>query len=179
MVRAHDGFRMALSFDFVEVEKDQDVIKVYKYKNGEKEIVDQVDAAKEIVVDSNRVMVVFRSDCSVNRKGFQATIRAVRRVGNKATSPASKNYKAVVSTEESFETTTSEKTTTQVATTQRATTQELTPQLFSTQTATTQNTNYTTAISQIVKKGNTITDKKLTKRYEKTISTIQNKKFIP
>ena len=145
VVRAHDGFHFTLTFDFVEVEKDQDVIKVYKYQNGgEKEIVDQVDVAREFEVDSNRVLVVFRSDCSVNKKGFRATIRAVGRDNNKATSPATKSYK-MVSIEESFETITSEKTTPK--------------------------TNHTTAISQIVKKGKTIINIKLTKSYKK-ITTI-------
>ena len=156
VVRAHDGFHFTLTFDFVEVEKDQDVIKVFKYQNdGEKKIVDQVDVAREFEVDSNRVLVVFRSDCSVNKKGFRATIRAVGRDNNKATSPATKSYK-MVSTEESFENITSEKTT---------------PQNTMTQTATTPKTNHTTAISQIVKKGKTIINIKLTKSYKK-ITTI-------
>ena len=172
MVRAHDGFHFTLTFDFVEVEKDQDVIKVYKYQNGgEKEIVDQVDVAREFEVDSNRVLVVFRSDCSVNKKGFRATIRAVGRDNNKATSPATKIYK-MVSIEESFDSITSEKTTPQNTMTQTATTQKsTTPQTITTQTATTPKTNHTTAISQIVKKGKTIINIKLTKSYKK-ITTI-------
>ena len=144
VVRAHDGFHLTLSFDFVEVEKDQDVIKVYKYNgNGDKEIVDRVDVANEFEVESNRILVVFKSDCSVNRKGFRATVRAVGREGNKATSPELKNYKSEVSTEGSFESTTSENTTSQITTTQKTTpevttTQKTTPEVTTTEKTTPQ-----------------------------------------
>ena len=78
IIRTHEGFFLKLNFNYVDIEVDLDTIDVYKiHDNGDEEIVDQVNTAKQLVVEFKQVHIIFRSDCTVNRSGFQASIQAV------------------------------------------------------------------------------------------------------
>ena len=71
IIRTHDVFFLYLNFRTVEIEVDLDTIEVYKFQdNSNKTIVDQVKHAKKLVVNCNQVVIVFRSDCTVNKRGF-------------------------------------------------------------------------------------------------------------
>ena len=79
LIRTHDGFFLKINFEHVQVEADLDIIDVYKFHaSSDKELVDQVTVAKQLVVKCNQALIVFRSDCSVNRSGFQATALIIK-----------------------------------------------------------------------------------------------------
>merc|ERR1719427_337824 len=79
IIRTHDGYFLKLNFRVVQIEDDLDTIEVYKFEaNGDKNIVDNVKVAKQLVVNSNQLVIVFKSDCTVNKRGFQATAKAIK-----------------------------------------------------------------------------------------------------
>ena len=79
IIRTHDGYFLKLNFKVVQIEGDLDTIEVYKFEvNGDKKIVDDVKVAKQLVVNSNQLVIVFKSDCTVNKRGFQATVQAIK-----------------------------------------------------------------------------------------------------
>ena len=80
VIRTHNGFYLNINFEIVEMELDIDTISVYKfYDNGEKELVDQINFARQLLIKCNQVVIVFRSDCTVNKSGFQAAVKAIRK----------------------------------------------------------------------------------------------------
>ena len=82
LIRTHDGFFLKINFDVVDVEIDLDRIDVYKFHdNRDKEFVEEINVAKQLIVKSNQVLIVFGTDCTVSRSGFQATVQAMKRSG--------------------------------------------------------------------------------------------------
>ena len=103
IIRTHHGFFLRLNFKTVEVEVDVDTIDVYKLRtNGDTELVDQVNVAKQLIIKSNQVEIVLRSDCTVNRSGFQATVQSIKssnqteKTKTKAISTAKSNTKETI-----------------------------------------------------------------------------------
>ena len=117
IIRTHDGFFLKLNFRVVKIEADIDTIEVYKFEaNGDKKIVDEVKVAKQLVVDSSQLVIVFRSDCTVNRRGFEATVQPIRIIYNETEKTTTEATTTKITT---TPTTTTPTTTTPTTTTQK------------------------------------------------------------
>ena len=133
IIRTHYGFYVKFNFESIDTEVDRDTISVYKLRvNADKELVDQVTVAKNLLVKCNQAEIVFRADCSVNTSGFQATVQII-----KSNDQTEKTTTKAISTK-----TNSKKITTKILTTQKAipeipTTQNITPEIPTARTTTT------------------------------------------
>jgi len=79
LIRTHAGHSLSLDMKNVDVEKDLDTITVYDVQSsGNKKLLSEVNVAKQLNTLSNHILVVFKSDCSVNRGGFSAVVNVAR-----------------------------------------------------------------------------------------------------
>ena len=131
IIRTHDSFLIKISFETVDIEVDIDTIDVYKLHDvGDKELVDQITVAKQILVESNQAEIVFRTDCTVNKYGFRATLQIIK----------NKNQAKKTQTKSNSNTTrTTRTTTTEIPTTQNITTEISTTHNTIPETPTTEN----------------------------------------
>ena len=79
LIRTRTGYSLSIDIKEVELEKDVDVLAVYDVQSsGEKKLLSEVSVAKQLDTFSNRVLAVFKSDCSVNRGGFSAVVNIAK-----------------------------------------------------------------------------------------------------
>ena len=79
LVRTRAGYSVSIDVKEVDLEKDLDVLTVYDVRSsGENEVLSEVSVAKQLDTFSNRVLAVFKSDCSVNRGGFSAVVSVAK-----------------------------------------------------------------------------------------------------
>ena len=79
LIRTHAGNSLSLDMKNVDLEKDLDTITVYDVQSsGEKKLLSELNVAKQLNTLSNHILVVFMSDCSVNRGGFSAIVSVLR-----------------------------------------------------------------------------------------------------
>jgi len=181
IIRTHEGYFLKLNFKVVKIEDDVDTIEVYKFEtNGDKKIVDEINVAKQLVVNSNQLIIVFISDCTVNKRGFQATVQSIKsdnEIENKtpvATTPEMPTTQNTTPEIPTTQNTTPEKATTKNTTPEKATIQNTTPEIPTTQNTTpempiTQNTTPEKATTK-----NTTAEKATAQNTTPEISTTQN-----
>jgi len=79
LMRTRAGYSLSMDVKEVDLEKDLDTLTVYDVRSsGEKKVLSEVSVAKQLDTFSNRVLTVFKSDCSVNRGGFSAVVSIVK-----------------------------------------------------------------------------------------------------
>jgi len=88
LIRTRAGYSLSIDVKEVELEKDLDTLTVYDVQSsGEKKVLSEVSVAKQFETFSNRVLVLFKSDCSVNRGGFTAVVNISKNKRNKCETP--------------------------------------------------------------------------------------------
>ena len=79
LIRTHAGYSLSIDVKEVDLEKDLDTLVVYDVQSsGEKKVLSEVSVAKQLGTFSNRVLAIFKSDCSVNRGGFSAVVNIAK-----------------------------------------------------------------------------------------------------
>ena len=75
LMRTHPGYSLSVDVKEIDLEKDLDALTVHDVQSsGKKKLLSEVSVAKRLDTFSNRVLVTFKSDCSVNRGGFTAVV---------------------------------------------------------------------------------------------------------
>jgi len=75
LMRTHPGYSLSVDVKEIDLEKDLDALTVHDVQSsGKRKLLSEVSVAKRLDTFSNRVLVTFKSDCSVNRGGFTAVV---------------------------------------------------------------------------------------------------------
>ena len=73
------GYSLTVDFKNVDLEKNVDNIQVYSFNNkNEKTHIKSVRSVEKLSTVSNRILIIFTSDCSENHRGFNATVSVNR-----------------------------------------------------------------------------------------------------
>merc|ERR1719427_943849 len=73
------GHSLTVDFKSVDIEKNVDNIQVYSFNNkNEKTHIKSVRAVEKLSTESNRILIIFTSDCSESHRGFNATVSVNR-----------------------------------------------------------------------------------------------------
>ena len=79
LIRTRAGYSLSIDVKEVDLEKDLDTLTVYDVQSSwEKKVLGEVSVAKKLHTFSSRVLAVFKSNCSVNRRGFSAVVIIVK-----------------------------------------------------------------------------------------------------
>merc|ERR1712183_799165 len=82
------GYTLTIDFKNVDLEENVDTIQVYSFnEKKEKTHIKSIRNVEKLNTESNKILIIFTSDCSENRRGFKATIN-VNKI-NSTTEPTS------------------------------------------------------------------------------------------
>ena len=83
------GYSLIVDFKSVDLEENVDNIQVYRFNQKNKKTHRKsIRSVEKLSTESNRILIIFTSDCSENHRGFNATVN-VNRIYT-TTEPASK-----------------------------------------------------------------------------------------
>merc|ERR1719427_797521 len=73
------GYSLTIDFKNVDLEENVDNIRVYSFnEKNQKTHIKSIRNVVKLNTESNKILIIFTSDCSENRRGFKATINVNR-----------------------------------------------------------------------------------------------------
>ena len=85
------GYSLTIDFKNVDLEENVDNIQVYSFnENHNKTHIKSIRGVEKLSTESNKILIIFTSDCSENHRGFNATVH-VNRITT-TTEPTSKKF---------------------------------------------------------------------------------------
>merc|ERR1719427_2275357 len=73
------GYSLTINFKNVDLEENVDNIRVYSFnEKNQKTHIKSIRSVDKLSTESNKILIVFTSDCSENHRGFNATIHVNR-----------------------------------------------------------------------------------------------------
>ena len=79
-MRCPPGYFIKLNVTTYQVERNFEEILLYDASNGGNNLVGEITSLGEIATSSSELLVVFKSDCDVTNKGFQAIVEFNERI---------------------------------------------------------------------------------------------------
>merc|ERR1719427_1991109 len=73
------GHSLTIDFKSVDLEENVDNIQVYSFdENNNKTHIKSIRSVEKLSTESNKILVVFTSDCNENHRGFNATVNVIK-----------------------------------------------------------------------------------------------------